>query len=72
VTEKDWLLLTAGLLIGIPVGIALFWFFTQHTTPLTYQSSPQQVYANEEKWTWTDYKGRHREITVKREAKSLV
>jgi uncharacterized membrane-anchored protein YhcB (DUF1043 family) len=71
-SERDWILLAAGLLIGVPIGIALLWFFTHHTTPQTYQSTPQQVYANEEKWTWTDYKGRRREIAVKREAKALV
>jgi hypothetical protein len=75
--EGDWCVcgwvLAAGLLIGIPIGVVLLWFFTQPSAP---QISPQQrtatpqtSYTNEEKWTWIDYKGRRREIVVKREAK---
>jgi uncharacterized membrane-anchored protein YhcB (DUF1043 family) len=71
-SEGDWVLLAVGLLMGIPIGAALLWFLTQRTAPQSYQSSPQQVCSNEEKWTWTDYKGRRREIVVKREARALV
>jgi hypothetical protein len=38
--EKDWLILAAGLLIGIPVGIALLWFFTHS------KSTVAKTYAN--------------------------
>jgi hypothetical protein len=75
---RDWGLIGAGVLIGIPIGMFLLWLLQQRTpaqapqTPQTLQPPPQQVYANEEKWTWIDYRGRRREIVVKREAKAVV
>jgi uncharacterized membrane-anchored protein YhcB (DUF1043 family) len=73
---RDWSLIGAGVLIGIPIGMLLLWLLQQRTpaqapqTPQTLQP-PQQVY-NEERWTWIDYRGRRREIVVKREAKAVV
>jgi uncharacterized membrane-anchored protein YhcB (DUF1043 family) len=70
-TERDWLLIGIGFVIGIPVGIILLSFFTQSASSPVLQQA-QQVYENEEKWTWVDWKGRQREIIVKREAKAIV
>jgi uncharacterized membrane-anchored protein YhcB (DUF1043 family) len=63
--EKDWLLLTAGLLIGIPVGIALFWFFTHS------KSTAAKTYANLEEWEFIrdPATGRTKGLMVKRTAK---
>jgi uncharacterized membrane-anchored protein YhcB (DUF1043 family) len=65
VTEKDWLLLTAGLLIGIPVGIALLWFFTHS------KSTTAKTYANLEEWEFIrdPITGRTKGLRVKRTAK---
>jgi len=78
--EEDLALgVVIGVLVGIPLGIGLLWTFT-HPTSKTY--SPQKpshqpasqvpAYVNEETWTWIDWKGRERKITVRRVVKALV
>jgi hypothetical protein len=67
VTEKDWIILAAGLLLGIPIGIALLWFFT---------NAPQNIfapktYSNLEEWEFIrdSATGRTKGLKVKRTAK---
>jgi hypothetical protein len=68
VVEKDWLLLAAGLLIGIPVGIALLWFFTHS------KSTTAKTYANLEEWEFVrdPITGRTKGLRVKRTAKEAA
>jgi hypothetical protein len=67
VTEKDWILLAAGLLIGVPIGIALFWFFTH---PPQSAFAPK-TYSNLEEWEFIrdPATGRTKGLRVKRTAK---
>jgi hypothetical protein len=63
--EKDWLILAAGLLLGIPIGIALLWFFTHP------KSTTAKTYANLEEWEFIrdPITGRTKGLRVKRTAK---
>jgi len=72
--EEDWTLaFVIGLLVGIPVGIGLFWAFTQLKvgSPQTsaYQPAPKKTYTNTEEWEiLKDERGRTRGIRVHRRA----
>jgi hypothetical protein len=78
------ILLIAG--IGFAVGVA-FYVLRPKTSAITYKvvqsnqpfTASQEVtsnekvrYENEETWTWTDWKGREREIVVHRKVKEIV
>jgi hypothetical protein len=66
--EKDWLILAAGLLLGIPIGIALLWFFTHS------KSTVAKTYANLEEWEFIrdPITGRTKGLRVKRTAKEAA
>jgi len=80
-TEKI-ILLAFG--IGITMGVAYFIFrpkqvAQEYRTVQSYQPIIQEVvsnekvrYENEETWTWTDWKGREREIVVHRKVKEIA
>jgi hypothetical protein len=67
-TEKDWLILAAGLLLGIPIGIALLWFFTHS------KNTTAKTYANLEEWEFIrdPITGRTKGLRVKRTAKEAA
>jgi hypothetical protein len=70
--DRDWTLaFVIGLLVGIPMGVALFWAFTQFrggANP-TYQLSPKETYTNVEEWEiLKDERGRTYGIRVHRRA----
>jgi hypothetical protein len=69
--ERDWTLVAIALLVGIPIGVALFWAFTQFrggSSP-TYQLAPKRTYINTEEWEiLKDERGRTRGIRVHRRA----
>jgi uncharacterized membrane-anchored protein YhcB (DUF1043 family) len=69
--EKDWTLVVIGLLVGIPIGIALLWAFTRFRggSSATYQLAPKTTYINTEEWEiLKDERGRTRGIRVHRRA----
>lgn len=55
---NDWMLLIGGVLVGM--------FFVK-LIKQSAQSTP--LAENDETWTWTDYKGRERRITVWRKVR---
>jgi hypothetical protein len=69
--DSDWMFvigLAAGLLIGIPVAIALLWFFNQSQNTIT------KTYANLEEWEFIrdPVTGRTEGLKVKRTAKEAT
>jgi len=66
--EKDLVLgFLAGLLVGIPLGVGLWWAYT-HFAGGAPSHSPK-TYSNVERWKLVkDEKGRLREVVVHREA----
>jgi len=70
--ERDWTLVAIALLVGIPIGVALFWAFTQFrggSSP-TYQLAPKRTYTNTEEWEFIrdPVTGRTKGLRVKRTA----
>lgn len=62
---EDFSLLVFGILIGIPIGLAISVFFYQYLTP---QQKPATTHmSNEEVLEWVDWKGRRRKATVHRD-----
>jgi len=76
--DTNWTWLAIGLIVGIPLGIGLYFFLTkqpisfpQTTSPL-YHSATTPKYQNKETWSWKDWKGRERKLTVEREVKTYA
>jgi hypothetical protein len=71
-SDREWLLLAAGLVIGVPVGMVLFWFLSKHVGSEGLFAS--KTYSNLEEWEFIrdPSTGRTKGLKVKRTAKEAV
>lgn len=74
--NDPWTPFVLGILVGIPIGMAVFWGFVNFSkgelSPPLETSKLEAAQRNEEIWRWKDWRGREREITVHREVKRRV